>query len=70
MTKEEIKNRIAKIEEFNATAGYRICGIDVKVRNLKVLKTEVIADIIVKEESGLAYRYNEMKYPLNLLNFS
>jgi len=70
MTKNEIKNRIAKIEEFNATAGYRLCNIEVQVKNLRVLKSKAVADIVVKEEGSLTYRYNEMKYPLNLLNFS
>jgi len=70
MDKGKIKEAIAQIEEFSATAGYRLCGISVSVKNLKILKEKAIADIIVKEEGSVAYRYNEMKYPLNLLNFS
>lgn len=70
ITKNQIKKRITEIEEFNVTAGYRICGIDVQVKNLKVLKSCAIADIIVKEEGCLNHRYNGMEYPLNLLSIN
>jgi len=64
-TKKEIKKRIADIEYFKHSAGGRLCGIGIKVVNVKILDKpkRFIADIIVNDlEDNITTRYNDCEY--------
>lgn len=67
MTKQEIKKAIEDLEWRNNSAGGRMCGIDIQVRNLKVLKNKAVADIIITEDGQPTYRENRVEYSYDLL---
>lgn len=67
MTKQEIKDTIAEIEYYNNSAGGILCGIDIKVVNLKITKEEATADIIVNENREKIERFNDCVYPIHEL---
>lgn len=64
MDKQEIKQRIETFEYYGNGFNH-LCGKEVLVRNVKVLKHKAIADIILRDcEDGKSERYNKCEYPI------
>lgn len=66
MTKEQIKNKIIEIE--TRLNGFdKLCGVGVEVKNLRLRKTKVIADVILHTdyEAGISERFNNCEYSLD-----
>jgi len=68
MDKQTIKEKIIN-HETKANGFDHLCGVGVRVKNLRVTKTKAIADIILitDAEAGNTERYNQCEYPLDKL---
>lgn len=64
---EKIKYAVETFEFYNN--GFKnLSGVDAIVRNLKVTKKTVRADIILKwYEDGITKRHNAVEYPLDFI---
>ena len=62
MTKEEIKKAIKDLEWLSISTGGKLCGLDIKVVNLRVLKETAKADIIINDNNSAITRYNNCIY--------
>ena len=64
MDTQEIKQKIERFENY-ANGFNHLCGHEILVKNVKVLKHKVIADIILRDcEDGKSERYNKCEYPI------
>lgn len=67
MDKDRIKETI-KLYEENAHILGQLCGMDVKVVNLKILKHKIIADVIILDNGKQFYRENNVEYPREIIS--
>jgi len=66
MTKKEAKEKIWAFE-FYRNGFHKLSGCDVEVRNIKLRKTKVIADVIFIDNDDISERHNNCEYPIKLL---
>ena len=68
--KDFIKKKINDWEYWEYTCHGKICGRDIEIVNLRLLKNKAIADIILTDyEDNTKERINKCEYPyINLLS--
>ena len=66
MNKEYIKRRTAEYEYY-ANGFHRLNAVEVLVRNVRIRKDRVIADIVIRRlEENTEERFNNCEYPLSI----
>lgn len=65
VTVKEIKEKIASYELQLFSADFRLSGRSVEVKNIKILKRKVVADVILHVLEDNTYtRLNKCEYPI------
>ena len=64
LTVKEIKEKISSYE-YTVFSGGKLSGRSVEVKNIKILKRKVLADVILHDsENDTHHRMNKCEYPI------
>jgi hypothetical protein len=65
LTVKEIKEKITSYENIVFSGGGKLSGRSVEVKNIKILKRKVLADVILHDsENDTHHRMNKCEYPI------
>jgi len=65
LTIKEVKEKIREHEYSVYSAGYKLSGRSIEVKNVKILKRKVLADIILHDpEENSSSRIDRCEYPI------